>query len=444
MSSGVRALLVVALLPGCNRSSRTPPPSPPKDASSSVDAPLASSGLFWAEPLPVRQEGTIEVAVSGDGSVGLIAWGSVDSSGEQVVLGQRPVGNAASDLGVFAVRAADGNVWVRLAESNLFPLGLELIDGVLITGAGPLNSRFTWQGGPEWSAALASTTMALRIAPAPQGDAVLAFEGATHERDASYVAETFGSIGDRVFAGVSHVDPGRRIAAWEGTVQAWRVDFPRSNPEVELWGTELAGNEVVACLAASGDKLKLDGLPSVALSGDRWVDGVAVWFSAERGRAVAARALKRRTGSMDSCSGFTAVQAGAIVIEGGEVQLFRREGSPPETLGSLGSRELRVLETDGADQIVTAEVQGDIEKWRDPDEQWTVQVFDTTRRTVRWTKTFPNDVKILSLAIHGDVLAMGGERRSEFEIEPGVTLIDPTGGNRGFVAAYRLPPRIAQ
>lgn len=394
--------------------------------------------------MPVREEGTIEVAVAGDGSVGVIAWGSVDSPGEQVVLGQRPTGSERADLGVFAVRAADGALWVRFAESNLFPLGLELIDGVLVTGAGSgvHNSRFTWKGGPEWSAALATTTKVLRIGPEPQDDAVLTFEGATGERDASYVAETFGSIGDRVFAGVSHMDPGRRIVAWQGSVQAWMVDFPRSKPESELWGAELAGNEVVACLAVIGDQLKLDGLPPMTLSGAQ--ESVAVWLSPDNGRAVAARPLKRRRSAMESCSGFTAVQAGAIVIEGDEVQLFRRDGSPPETigsLGSLGSRESAVIETDGADQIVTAEVQGDIKKWRDPDELWTVQVFDVTRRTVRWTKTFPPEVKILSLAIHGDVLAIGGERRSDFEIEPGVMLTDPTGGNRGFVAAYRLPSR---
>lgn len=229
-----------------------------------------------------------------------------------------------------------------------------------------------------------------------------------------------------------------RIAAWMDGGPRWTLDIapPRSTAtateEAGFHGAAVVDSEVVACLSAVGRSLRVGREPPIPLVGyEKRFGGVVLWVSAETGRVMQSLLLRGRASSEEPCAGFTAVRGGVVLAEERAIRFVPRSGGPSTVLLPLADRRLVWIAGDGGDQVIVAAV--------GEDKRTTLTVIDTARERLRWQHELGAGVAVHSVAIHGDVVALGGQRLFELDLET-LHLPEPRGGDDGFVIALELPP----
>lgn len=376
------------------------------------------------------------VAVDERGHVGVVASGSLWGQERGVFLGHElPFGSDSNfhQVGIFALLDRTGRGWVRGVEG--WPSG----DGLVLGGDRLWMGRLAtpelrWKGGHQWP--VGPLPFALVVGAESSQDESLAVDRPGWR---GLIGLPVGHVHETVFLLLGTYSRGfDRIAAWMDGGPRWTLDVapPRSTAtateEAGFHGAAVVDSEVVACVSAMGRVLRVGRELPIPLSGyEARPGGVVLWVSAETGRVVQSLMLRGRAPTDGPCSGFLAVRQGVILTEERVISLVPRNGGPSTVLLPLTDRRLVWIAGDGGDQVIVAAV--------GEDKRTTLTVIDTARERIRWQHELGAGVAVHSVAIHGDVVALGGRRLFELDLES-LHLPEPSGGDDGFVIALELPP----
>ncbi len=415
--------------------------TPPRLSAPELPAVRALGGprALWAERLPAPNGGFVSVAVDERGRVGMVASGNLSQSeGGTFMDHALPLtrGRGVSEIGLLALRTKTGTGWVRAADGSPNHGGLTIAADRLWMGVLGGVGRLRWPDGSLWPPPTGPLPFALVVGAESSQDESLAVDRPGWR---GLIGLPVGHVHETVFLLLGTYSSGfDRIAAWMDRGPRWTLDIapPRSTAtateEAGFHGAAVVDSEVVACLSAVGRSLRVGREPPIPLVGyEKRFGGVVLWVSAETGRVMQSLLLRGRASSEEPCAGFTAVRGGVVLAEERAVRFVPRSGGPSTVLLPLTDRRLVWIAGDGGDQVIVAAV--------GEDKRTTLTVIDTARERIRWQHELGAGVAVHSVAIHGDVVALGGRRLFELDLES-LHLPEPSGGDDGFVIALELPP----